>query len=478
MKTTCELFPLTLKRTTISNMMGKWFGAIILLIWLIFGYTAPVEAQSADQIVSQVNTFRASLGLPPFTYNPQLASAAQQQAQYIADTNRYTHTGYGGSTPQSRANAAGYNGSATENIVGGSNMTPRQGLIWWQNSSVHYATITSPNYTEIGGGFARGVSEQNIYAIVVGRPSNAPPSTSSRSNISTVAPPPIRAPRFIMAAPNEDGSIIHEVKAGQALWTIAAYYEVEIPYLLRINNLREGDFVNPGDEITVRLADGVPTPTPLPSPTPPFEHVVREGQTLWSIATFHDLELDELLYLNSLTEETIISPGDQLTVRLRPGQSPPPTATPTLMHTVQTGNTLLGIALRYDLTLDELLVLNNLTENSLIRPGDQLLVREPMTNELPTATATQTPTATSTAAPTGTVTPIPPTTTPTVTISPSAETPVAAVPTAAEAPTPIPGSEPKVIELNQSPLFQNMLLLGLGAAMSGLIGLWLVVRRQ
>ncbi len=460
--------------------MGKWVGATLFFVWLIFGHTASLQAQSASEIVSQVNAFRASLGLPPFTYNPQLAVAAQQQAQYIADTNIYSHTGYGGSSPQSRANAAGYNGVATENIVGGSRMTPRQGLIWWQNSSVHYATITSANYTEIGGGFARGTVEQNIYAIVVGRPSTAPPPTNRSANGGTAAapaPPPIRAPRFIMSAPNEDGSIIHEVKAGQALWTIAAYYEVEIPYLLRINNLKENDFVNPGDQIVVQLAEGVPTPTPLPSPTPPYEHIVREGQTLWSIAKFHNLALDDLLYLNSLNEDALIAPGDELVVRLRPGQLPPPTATPQLAHIVQSGHTLLGIALRYDLTLEELLVLNNLTENSLIRPGDELFVRQPSTVGTATPTATPALLATSTLPPTATLTPAPvtETATPTVTASPSAAA-QAAVPT--QVPTSIPSSEPKVIELNKSPLFQNMLLLGLSAAASGFIGLWLVMRRK
>ncbi len=461
-------------------MLGKWTVATLLICWLILGHVTPSQAQSGTEIVDQVNAFRASLGLPPFTYNPQLAVAAQQQAEYIANTNLYTHTGYGGSSPQSRATAAGYNGRATENIVGGSNMTPRQGLSWWQNSSVHYATITSSNYTEIGGGFARGSSEQNIYAIVVGRPSNTPAAIASTVNNVEVAPPPIRAPAFIMAAPSEDGSIIHDVKAGQALWTIAAYYEVEIPYLLRINNLNANDFVNPGDQIVVQLAEGVPTPTPLPSPTPPYEHEVREGQTLWSIATFHNLELGELLYLNSINENTVISPGDELIVRLRPGQAPPPTATPTLMHVVQTGDTLLGIALRYNLTLGELLVLNNLTENTLIQPSDQLLVRQPLSGETadPTATPTLVVTATNTLTPTATMTPAPPTETAIVVVTPSAESVAAVVPPPVQSPTLIPGSEPKVIELNELPLFQNMLLLGLGAAASGLVGLWLVVRRK
>ncbi|HFC12947.1 MAG TPA: CAP domain-containing protein, partial [Anaerolineae bacterium] len=121
----------------------------LFVVCLILSGTRSVVAQSAENaIIAQVNQFRASLGLPAFTYNPKLAVAAAQQAQFIADNNTYTHTGTGGSTPQTRANAAGYNGRASENIVGGSNMTPAQALAWWKNSPPHYNTITSDYYTE------------------------------------------------------------------------------------------------------------------------------------------------------------------------------------------------------------------------------------------------------------------------------------------------------------------------------------------
>ena len=108
---------------------------LIGLVGLVLGLSFSVQWQTADaqaaEIVQLVNNFRAQQGLPPLTYNAQLAVAAQQQAEYIGATNSYTHTGYGGSTPQSRATAAGYGGRVSENIVGGSDMTPAQGLAWW-----------------------------------------------------------------------------------------------------------------------------------------------------------------------------------------------------------------------------------------------------------------------------------------------------------------------------------------------------------
>ena len=55
-----------------------------------------------------------------------------------------------------------------------------------------------------------------------------------------------------------------------------------------------------------------------------------------------------------------------------------------ISHKVQEGQALWTIAVNYDIPLDELLRINNLTENSFIYPGDLLIIR-------PAATATNTP---------------------------------------------------------------------------------------
>lgn len=455
---------------------------LLALVGLVVGLSFSVhwrtaEAQSA-QIVQLVNNFRAQNGLPPLMFNAKLAAAAQQQTDYIAATNSYTHTGYNGSTPQSRASAQGYTGRVSENIVGGSDMTPAQGLAWWINSPVHYNTLVTTYYTEIGGGFSTGSYNQQIYAIVVGNPSGTTASPA-RSNQSAA---PIAAPPFNMAAPNEDGSIVHTVRSGQAMWTLAAYYDVELAYIYRINNLSENTFISAGDEIVIRLADGVPTPTPLPTPTPPYEHIVKRGQTLWTIAALHGLKIEELLYLNSLTENAFISPGDELIVRLRPGQSPPPTATPQLTHAIRSGQGLWEIAIAYGVTLDELLAWNNLTENAILQPGQTLFIRQPpepaaVATDVPTISAetpaTQTATATLTAQATTTaVAPTP--------VTPSA-TAVAQLPTATVDAVVVISAE-----TTPSPTANNILgssvqlivLLGVGVAAVGAVGLIAVLRRQ
>ena len=119
-------------------MFKKIIIGILVCLLLLVGEATAVQAQSASAIFQAVNQFRSNNGLVPFQYSSALATAAQNQANYMAANTVFSsHVGAGGSTPQSRANAAGYVGRVSENIVGGTGMTAARGLTWWVNSPVH-----------------------------------------------------------------------------------------------------------------------------------------------------------------------------------------------------------------------------------------------------------------------------------------------------------------------------------------------------
>ena len=371
-----------------------WKGLVGLLLVGLIIMMRPAETAVAQdpksEIVALVNQVRASYGQHAFTYNAALAVAAQNHANWMASTATYSHTGAGGSTPQSRATAAGYQGYATENIVGGTDLTPRQGVIWWQNSAVHLNTMTSSRYVHVGIGFAQGHG-QNFYVMVMGTPSNAPPPPAGQGQPSQ----PLMVTPIQINEPREDGSIVHTVQDGQSAWAIAARYEVELVDLLRLNGLDETAVIQPGDELIIQLPEGMPTPTP------PTTHTVRRGQTAWEIASLYGIPLADLYWLNNLTEESVIQPGQELRVRLAPGESPPPTPTPRVSYQVRSGDSLWSIAIQHQLTLDELLAFNQLSQNAVLSIGQELLIVAP--TPLPTATLPP-PTATETAVPTNTPT--------------------------------------------------------------------------
>ena len=413
-------------------MHSRILFALFLCLLLASGHgrdtTEAAQGTPASEILQRVNQVRASVGLPPFQYNGALAAAAQSHANWMATNVAYSHYGAGGSSPQSRAASAGYGGYVSENIVGGTNMSPRQGILWWQNSPVHYNTIVSTRYVEAGTGYASNGS-QNMYVLVVGRPPGAN-EIAPQNRTPDPSAAPLRITPITLAEPREDGSIVHVMRQGQAMWTIAAYYDVELDYLYLINGLTEDDVLHPGNEVTVRLADGQ---APPPTPTPSLTYVVQDGDTPWGIALINGIELDFLYLLNNLSPSSMLQPGDELVVRLAEGQAPPPTPTPSSHHVVQEGQSIWLIAAIYNLTVDQLLALNGMTLDSVIRPGDELTVRELP----PTPTATETPgTIPATAASTTVAVALNPT------VAPLQATDVSPAEVRPEAATPTPPSNP------------------------------------
>ena len=414
----------------VAAMIRQFKLSLLLCLLLLAGVgkttVSSVAAQSgtASQVIQLVNGFRAGYGLPPFQVNSALVAAAQNQANYMAANTVFSsHIGAGGSTPQSRANAAGYVGYVSENIVGGTGMTPNRGLVWWENSPVHYNTLVTTRYIEAGTGYATNGSE-NFYVLVVGRPSNAPTINTPDDD----SPAPLFITPIQLAAPSEDGSIIHIMQDGQALWSLAAHYDVSIADLMLFNNLENDAILHPGDSVTIRLADGQEPP---PTPTPPLTHIVRKGENAWVIAARYKLKLSDFFWLNGLDENSFLQPGEEVIVRLAPGQAPPPTPTPIIIHTIRSGQTLWDVALTYSISLDNLLAYNNLSADAILQVGQELLVRPPdpptPTPTLPPPTAVSLP-ATAVATPKATPMVIERTAVPTVPVAtftpaPTAETP-------------------------------------------------------
>lgn len=155
----------------------------------------------------------------------------------------------------------------------------------------------------------------------------------------------------------------------------------------------------------------VPTPTPTPTSTPqptatpaptPIKHKVGAGESLGIIADKYSSTAKEIAEANGLTVNSIIHPGDELIIPPpKPGGAPQPTPTPTggtLLYTVQAGDTISEIADRYDSRIDWILDANKRKATDMLRPGDRLLI--PLSNRTPTPPPSATPTITPPPSPT------------------------------------------------------------------------------
>ncbi len=232
----------------------------------------PTNLNNASDLIAAVNQVRASNGLPALKSNSALMAAAQAHSDFQAANGAASHSGSGGSTPKSRAMAAGYGGgmdvSVTENIYTGNGASAQQAVQWWQNDGPHLATMLSQSATDIGAGMATA-GEAVYYTLEVGFVTSSPASGGTGATPAagkTAAPAggastPAAPPPLLIGTPNPDGSIIHEVQDGQALWNIAAIYGVTVDDLIRLNKLTQNSFIRPGDKLLVREAQAESTGT-------------------------------------------------------------------------------------------------------------------------------------------------------------------------------------------------------------------------
>lgn len=122
-----------------------------------------------------------------------------------------------------------------------------------------------------------------------------------------------------------------------------------------VNQLKN-DWENLAEAVVKSLAQyiGVPYSPVVTEGT----YIVKSGDTLWSIARKNGLTVDELKRINNLTNNSL-SIGQVLKIK----EPVVPNTSDT--YVVKKGDTLYGIANLYNLTVDELKRLNNLTTNNL-----------------------------------------------------------------------------------------------------------------
>lgn len=94
------------------------------------------------------------------------------------------------------------------------------------------------------------------------------------------------------------------------------------------------------------------------------EYVVQEGDTLISIAVNFDISLNTLLWANDLNKNSIIKPDQKLIILPTSGT----------IHHVKDGDTLSGIAQAHKAKVSEIIAFNELLESGDIFIGDILIV--------------------------------------------------------------------------------------------------------
>ncbi|MCU0448033.1 MAG: LysM peptidoglycan-binding domain-containing protein [Microscillaceae bacterium] len=172
----------------------------------------------------------------------------------------------------------------------------------------------------------------------------------------------------------------HIVQVGESLYTIAKKYNLTVAELKQLNPLASSN-LRVGQELTVTTA------TP-PSVAPPEagEHIVKAGDTLYSIAREYEVTVAHLLKLNHLTSHNL-KIGQRLRIRDKSTESK--TNQPEI-HIVERGDSLHTIAQHYGMSVTELMTLNQLNMGTL-SVGQKLKVNYKPQTKTETNTTPQNP---------------------------------------------------------------------------------------
>ena len=166
----------------------------------------------------------------------------------------------------------------------------------------------------------------------------------------------------------------HRVRRGESMSTIARRYRTTVGRIMRANNLRRSHYIVAGKKLRIPHNGTIISrrkPTGRQGDAEDSTHVVKRGDSLWTLAKHYGTTTRKIQELNHLRTTTL-----RIGLRLKiPGHRTEPINGGKLTaYYVKRGDSPYTIAQRHNMPLEQLLRLNHLTPRSTIHPGQKLVV--------------------------------------------------------------------------------------------------------
>ena len=283
--------------------------------------------------------------------------------------------------------------------------------------------------------------------------------TATATMTQTATPSPTLAPTSEQEV-TDDGAVAtdegpetveHVVVEGDTVSALALQYSSTVDAIREANDLNPTSLIVLGQRLVIPInitptpepdaPSATPTPSPTITPTPthtptptstptptatptPITHQIQPGDTLVDIAALYGTSAELLAIINNIDNPNRIDVGQILLIPTAipptpipsdtPTSTPPPTDEPPeepapesisqptphayVVHSVQAGDTLDEIAREYGTTIAAIVQMNDITNPSLLVPGQDLKIPSasgtPVGTPRPTLTPTPIPTPT------------------------------------------------------------------------------------
>jgi LysM repeat protein len=191
---------------------------------------------------------------------------------------------------------------------------------------------------------------------------------------SGVGPVPIGTPTPLVPIPVAEPApqgIVYVVRWGDTLSSIAAQFGVTADAIRSANGI-VGDNIVVGQQLVIPAASAAPAPGAPGAPGSVVVHIVQPGENLFRIALLYNTTVEAITQANGISNPWFIYVGQQLNIPVAPGANVPPA--PGRTYVVQPGDTLYMIAVRFDTTVEALMVTNNLSNANMLHVGQVLVL--------------------------------------------------------------------------------------------------------
>ncbi|MFC1884433.1 LysM peptidoglycan-binding domain-containing protein [Thermodesulfobacteriota bacterium] len=175
----------------------------------------------------------------------------------------------------------------------------------------------------------------------------------------------------------------HRVRQGQTLSTIARRYRTSTRAIMRLNGLRSSRFIRAGWVLKIPAGRKYVPPVAVSSSPPPSGyHIVRQGETLSTIAREYGATTNSLMAENNLSNKGIIRPGQKLKITSGKKYIPPKKVLPNRKwkarprprtYVVKKGDSLWTLAKTFGTTAENIRALNKLEDGNL-KVGQVLII--------------------------------------------------------------------------------------------------------